>query len=59
MGRNKDGGWDKWEGGMELHRCRGGASEEGKVIRMEEGINGKVGWNYIDIDEGYVDMGRK
>ncbi len=23
-GRNKDGGWDKWEGGMELQRYRGG-----------------------------------
>jgi hypothetical protein len=37
---------------MELHRCRGGASEEVREIRMKEGINGKGEWNYIDVEEG-------
>jgi hypothetical protein len=32
-GRNKDGGGDKWKGGMELHRHRGGVSEYGKEMR--------------------------
>jgi hypothetical protein len=39
---------------MELHRCRGGGKWIRKGIRMEEGLNKKERWNYIDVEEGQV-----
>ncbi len=39
---------------MELHRCRGGGKWIWEGIRMDDGINGKGEWNYIDICRGGV-----